>query len=69
MSKQIKIDIIAQGIMAGYYGSKQNAGTEFQKWTYAVLQAMEIYKQDMIINVETLSNEAYHYCKNNNLIQ
>ena len=68
MDRIIKIDTIARGVMAGYYGCKQKCGTEFQKWTHAVLQANEIYKGDLVIDAEELSNEAYHYCKNNNLI-
>ena len=67
MNKQIKIDIIARGIMARY-GTRQNSGTEFQKWTYAVLQADEIYKGDLIIDETSLNEEAYNYCKTNDLI-
>jgi hypothetical protein len=69
MNRILKIDTIARGVMAGYYGCKQNAGTEFQKWTHAVLQADQIYKGDLVIDADGLSEEAYHYCKNNNLIQ
>mgnify|MGYP003642775661 FL=1 len=53
MSELEKIDKIAQGIMAGYYGEKQRCGTEYQKWTYAVLQADKIYRGDWIVNKET----------------
>lgn len=53
MSELEKIDKIAQGIMAGYYGEKQKCGTEYQKWTYAVLQADKIYRGDWIVNKET----------------
>ena len=44
--------------MAGYYGEKQKCGTEYQKWTYAVLQADKIYRGDWIVNKET--NELGH---------
>ncbi len=58
MSELEKIEKIAQGIMAGYYGEKQKCGTEYQKWTYAVLQADKIYRGDWIVNKET--NELGH---------
>jgi len=51
MSELEKIEKIAQGIMAGYYGEKQRC--EYQKWTYAVLQADKIYKGDYVVNKET----------------
>ena len=53
MSELEKIEKIAQGIMAGYYSEKQKCGTEYQKWTYAVLQADKIYRGDWIVNKET----------------
>lgn len=53
MTELEKIEKIAQGIMAGYYGEKQRCGTEYQKWTYAVLQADKIYRGDWIVNKET----------------
>ena len=53
MSELEKIDKIAQGIMAGYYGEKQKCGTEYQKRTYAVLQADKIYRGELIVNKET----------------
>ncbi len=53
MSELEKIEKIAQGIMAGYYGEKQKCGTEYQKWTYAVLQADKIYRGDWVVNKET----------------
>lgn len=53
MSELEKIEKIAQGIMAGYYGEKQKCGTEYQKWTYAVLQADKIYSGDWIVDKET----------------
>jgi len=63
-----KIDTIARGIMARYYGSRQRCGTETQKWTYAILQAREIFAGDSIINKNDLSNEAFEYCKEHELI-
>ena len=53
MTEIEKIEAIAKGIMAGYYGEKQQCGTEYQKWTYAVLQADKIYKGDWIVDKET----------------
>ena len=55
-----KIHEIARGIMAGYYGSRQKCGTEYQKWTYAVLQADKIYKGDWIVDKET-NDYGYDY--------
>tara|TARA_Y100000592_G_C5312836_1_gene241020 strand:- start:303 stop:506 length:204 start_codon:yes stop_codon:yes gene_type:complete len=53
MSEIEKIEKIAQGIMAGYYGKKQKCGTEYQKWTHAILQADKIYKGELIVNKKT----------------
>lgn len=53
MTRLQKIEKIAQGIMAGYYGEKQKCGTEWQKWTYAVLQADKIYQGEWIVDKET----------------
>jgi len=53
MSELEKIEKIAQGIMAGYYGTKQQCGTEYQKWTHAVLQADKIYQGDWVVNKKT----------------
>ena len=68
MNNIIKIDVIAQGIMAKYYGSTQNCGTHFQRWTYAVLQARDIFEGKYKINEDELSEEAYKYCKEYELI-
>ncbi len=46
--------------MAGYYGSKQDCGTEWQKWTHAVLQANKIYKGDWVVDKET-NDYGYDY--------
>ena len=53
MKRLQKIEKIAQGIMAGYYGEKQKCGTEWQKWTHAVLQANKIYSGEWIVDKET----------------
>lgn len=63
-----KIDAIARGVMAEYYGSKQRCGTETQKWTYAILQARDIFEGKYKIDKNYLSDEAYKYCKKNELI-
>ena len=62
------IDTIARGIMASYYGSRQRCGTETQKWTYAILQAREIFQGDSKIDENDLSDEAFKYCKEHELI-
>ena len=36
--------------MAEYYGTKQQCGTEYQKWTYALLQAERILMGELIVN-------------------
>ncbi len=60
MTEIEKIEAIAKGIMAGYYGEKQKCGTEYQKWTYAVLQANKIYLGDWIVDKET-NDYGYDY--------
>ena len=60
MSEIEKIEAIAKGIMAGYYGEKQKCGTEYQKWTYAVLQADKIYKGEWIVDKKT-NDYGYDY--------
>tara|TARA_R100001079_G_C4376505_1_gene121222 strand:+ start:413 stop:586 length:174 start_codon:yes stop_codon:yes gene_type:complete len=47
---QQHIEEIAKDIMAGLYGTKQKAGTEWQKWTFALLQAQKIYDGELIID-------------------
>ena len=44
MTEQQKIENIASDIVSGIYGTTQKCGTEWQKWTYALLQANKIYK-------------------------
>ena len=36
------IEAITKDILAGYYGTRQTAGTETQKWQYAYNQARKI---------------------------
>ncbi len=62
MDRISKINKIAEGIIAGYYGSKQNCGTEWQKWTYAVLQADKIFRGDWIVDEDT-HPQGYKYVK------
>ena len=44
------IEAITKDILAGYYGTTQNCGTETQKYTYAYLQAQKIYEGELIID-------------------
>ena len=60
MTELQKIEKIAKGIMAGYYGTKQDCGTEWQKWTHAVLQANKIYQGDWVVDKET-NDYGYDY--------
>ena len=46
------IEAITKDILAGYYGSRQSAGTETQKWQYAHNQARKIYNGELIIDPE-----------------
>ncbi len=50
MTKVQKIEAITQDILAGYYGTTQNCGTETQKYTYAYLQAQKIFEGELIID-------------------
>lgn len=49
MTKVQKIEAITKDILAGYYGTTQNCGTETQKYTYAYLQAQKIFDGKLII--------------------
>ena len=49
------IEAITKDILAGYYGTKQNAGTETQKWQYAYNQARKIFEGELIIDPLYLS--------------
>ena len=46
------IEAITKDILAGYYGSRQTAGTETQKWQYAYNQARKIYDGELLIDPE-----------------
>ena len=46
------IEAITKDILAGYYGTRQTAGTETQKWQYAYNQARKIYEGELIIDPE-----------------
>ena len=50
MNEVKAIEEITKDILAGLYGSVQKAGTETQKYTYAYLQAKQIYNGDLIID-------------------
>ena len=49
MNKVQAIEAITKDILAGYYGSTQQCGTETQKYTYAYLQAQKIFDGELII--------------------
>ena len=51
-TEQQAIEDIAKDIINGIYGYTQECGTEWQKWTYALLQARKIYEGELIINLE-----------------
>ena len=50
MNEVKAIEEITKDILAGLYGNIQTAGTETQKYTYAYLQAKQIYNGDLIID-------------------
>ena len=43
MTEQQAIEAIANDIQDGIYGWTQKCGTEWQKWTYSLMQARKIY--------------------------
>ena len=51
MTEVQAIEEITKDILAGLYGSVQQAGTETQKYTYAYLQAKKIYDGELIIDL------------------
>jgi len=55
MTETKAIEAITKDILSGLYGSIQSAGTETQKYTYAYLQAKEIYNGNLIIDLEHAS--------------
>tara|TARA_R100001509_G_scaffold17516_1_gene8793 strand:+ start:1411 stop:1584 length:174 start_codon:yes stop_codon:yes gene_type:complete len=50
MNELQAIEAITQDILAGYYGTRQTAGTETQKWQYAYNQARKIYDGELLID-------------------
>ena len=50
MNKVQAIEAITKDILAGYYGTTQNCGTETQKYSYAYLQAKKIFDGELIID-------------------
>ncbi len=56
MTEQQKIEAIAKDIQDGIYGWTQKCGTEWQKWTYSLMQAKKIYEGDLIIDLK-IENE------------
>ena len=50
MNEVKAIEEITKDILAGLYGSVQKAGTETQKYTYAYLQAKQIYNGELEID-------------------
>ncbi len=46
-----EIEEIAMKIMANK--SSQTCGTEYQKWTYALLQAEKIFRGELVIDPKT----------------
>lgn len=50
MNELQAIEAITQDILAGYYGTRQTAGTETQKWQYAYNQARKIYEGELLID-------------------
>ena len=50
MNELQAIEAITKDILAGYYGSRQTAGTETQKWQYAYNQARKIYEGELLID-------------------
>lgn len=54
MNEVKAIEEITKDILAGLYGTIQTAGTETQKYTYAYLQAKQIYNGDLIIDTNDI---------------
>ena len=51
MNEQKAIESIANDIQDGIYGWTQKCGTEWQKWTYSLMQARKIYEGELIIEL------------------
>ena len=56
MTEQKAIEAIANDIQDGIYGWTQKCGTEWQKWTYSLMQAAKIYNGELIIELN-IENE------------
>ena len=56
MTEQKAIEAIANDIQDGIYGWTQKCGTEWQKWTYSLMQAKKIYEGELIIDLK-IENE------------
>ena len=56
MTEQQKIEAIAHDIQNGIYGWTQKCGTEWQKWTFSLMQAAKIYNGELIIELN-IENE------------
>ena len=54
MTEVKAIEAITKDILSGLYGTIQTAGTETQKYTYAYLQAKQIYNGDLIIDTNDI---------------
>jgi hypothetical protein len=52
MTEQQAIEAIARDIQDGIYGFTQKCGTEWQKWTFALHSARQIYDGELIIDLE-----------------
>ena len=52
MTEQQAIEAIANDIQDGIYGWTQKCGTEWQKWTYSLMQARKIYDGELMIDLE-----------------
>ena len=52
MTEQEAIEAIANDIQDDIYGFTQKCGTEWQKWTFALMQARKIYNGELIIDLE-----------------
>ena len=53
------IEEIARDILNGLYGNRQQCGTEWQKYTYAIMQARAIHAGDIEVDPQWLINKTY----------
>ena len=63
MTEIQKIEAITKDILAGYYGTTQNCGTETQKYTYAYLQAQKIFDGELIIDSNYTANVWFNWAR------